>query len=394
MSATLPRIDKIDYSEKNCDFFELLPSASEYQLHPCFSQRASIRLKPEIETVEELVGFVQTTLDEAPRNPFKLLVVVNTIRRAREVFDQLPESYKIGGESRTFKKYLLHSELLPHIREGVVDIARNSHENMILVSTQCIEAGIDADFDIGIRDIAIPDSVEQVSGRINRHGKKTPLSNLFVISLKRSEKLDAEQIYVRNNGKNRRWEVTEDMGAELRGRMFRERDYSEYYTRLRELIRSRNRAGLGVSIPGRNETEAARNLRLKVLKEFHVIEDMRTTGYFVPIRIPVAYFSKSELRQLPTDAIDSETVNGYAVWNQYGKIKALRGREGFLRLAAFSPIVTKFVAKMKYRGTRAPEEGIAPPPETSLNDATERFIWEDGTEYDVRTGFVESDNIF
>jgi CRISPR-associated endonuclease/helicase Cas3 len=41
-------------------------------------------------------------------------------------------------------------------------------ENVIIVSTQVIEAGVDIDMDVGFKDISILDSEEQFLGRINR----------------------------------------------------------------------------------------------------------------------------------------------------------------------------------------------------------------------------------
>lgn len=45
-------------------------------------------------------------------------------------------------------------------------------QNIILVATQVIEAGVDIDMDIGFKDISILDAEEQFLGRINRSCKK------------------------------------------------------------------------------------------------------------------------------------------------------------------------------------------------------------------------------
>ena len=43
---------------------------------------------------------------------------------------------------------------------------------MILVATSVIEAGVDIDMDIGLKDISLLDSEEQLAGRINRSARK------------------------------------------------------------------------------------------------------------------------------------------------------------------------------------------------------------------------------
>ena len=62
----------------------------------------------------------------------------------------------------------------------------NSYErgsNPIVVTTQCIEAGVDIDVDYIIRDWAPLDSIFQVCGRCNRNGEKE-IGAINIINLK------------------------------------------------------------------------------------------------------------------------------------------------------------------------------------------------------------------
>ena len=47
-----------------------------------------------------------------------------------------------------------------------------NHKKWFLVATSCVEAGVDLDFAVGFRESCSLTSLLQVSGRINRHGKR------------------------------------------------------------------------------------------------------------------------------------------------------------------------------------------------------------------------------
>lgn len=95
------------------------------------------------------------------------LIVCNTISSSLDVYSSLKEINR--------PVFYLSTNLTPfHRRERIKRIKEllANGEKIILVSTQVVEAGVDVDFDVVIRDIGPLDSIIQCAGRCNRNGLK------------------------------------------------------------------------------------------------------------------------------------------------------------------------------------------------------------------------------
>lgn len=100
-----------------------------------------------------------------------VLVIVNTKKSAKEIYEELEES--------DCNCYHLSTDMCPVHRTDTLDKMigelKNSKINtvkpVICVSTALIEAGVDVDFDVVIRFTAGLDSIVQAAGRCNRNGK-------------------------------------------------------------------------------------------------------------------------------------------------------------------------------------------------------------------------------
>ncbi len=100
------------------------------------------------------------------------LVVVNTRRQARKLFDELRQSE--GHQDAVFH---LSTWMTPaHRIEVLVEVTRrlDAKEPCFLVSTQCIEAGVDVDFPAVWRALGPYDAIVQAAGRCNRNGRLKP----------------------------------------------------------------------------------------------------------------------------------------------------------------------------------------------------------------------------
>jgi len=130
-------------------------------------------IKPFIEndiTLEELFNKFPI------KNNKKYLFILNTISAAKSFYEI---ASKDPHESTFLSTHIVPKERIKRIR----DIQKGKYR--IVVSTQLVEAGVDIDFDVVVRDIAPLDSINQSSGRCNRNnnsGKGT----VHVVSIKNS----------------------------------------------------------------------------------------------------------------------------------------------------------------------------------------------------------------
>lgn len=107
-------------------------------------------------------------------------IVVNRVVRARAVHARLCEEFRTEIESGTMNRPGLligparqverdkATEILRLIKTGE---PRTLHKPLIVVATQCIEAGVDIDLDALITDVAPLDALRQRFGRLNRAGR-------------------------------------------------------------------------------------------------------------------------------------------------------------------------------------------------------------------------------
>ncbi len=95
------------------------------------------------------------------------LCVVNTTRAARELFEEIKRLNPAGC-------FHLSTHMCPAHRKAVLRLVRHQlqrGERCQLVSTQLIEAGVDVDFPLVLREMGPLESIIQAAGRCNREGK-------------------------------------------------------------------------------------------------------------------------------------------------------------------------------------------------------------------------------
>jgi len=125
----------------------------------------------------------------------KVLVVCNTIAKAREIFDLLNE--KIPLEH----KMLYHSQFILQDKKNKEDLLENlkSKDNrFVAVCTQIVEVSLDIDFDVLYTENAPIDAIIQRLGRVNRRGeinKRFPDMQFAKVIITRESEKSRKYVY-------------------------------------------------------------------------------------------------------------------------------------------------------------------------------------------------------
>ena len=184
MSATLPPFVPgakpllTNYSEffkfnRYCFRFKL----NEAQSIESFCQEMGERLPKWLETGE------------------RVLITLNTRKSARAVFDHLIREDIWPEEFSHIPIYFISADVTPKDRRRQISGIKEKNP-CIVVSTQCVEAGVDIDMTCVIRDFAPWDSLVQIAGRCNREGCAEDSLDVEIVDLMdENEKRYSDMIY-------------------------------------------------------------------------------------------------------------------------------------------------------------------------------------------------------
>lgn len=114
----------------------------------------------------------------------QVLCIVNLKRHARELASRLRERDSPG-------LFHLSTAMCPAHRQQVLDEVRSrldAGRPCRLVSTQCVEAGVDVDFPVVYRAFGPLDAIAQAAGRCNRNGRMAERGRLVVFLPDEAEK--------------------------------------------------------------------------------------------------------------------------------------------------------------------------------------------------------------
>ncbi|WP_223232628.1 CRISPR-associated helicase Cas3' [Campylobacter concisus] len=151
MSATMPVIKSENFKEiSNLDYFS--------------KQDRYVIKWLDIGGEDELLGKICEAVSDK-----NTLVVVNTIKKAQELFAKLKDKFNcfcLNGYMYDDHKRATIEAVKCAIDKSKIDPLVSK---ILLISTQSIEAGVDLDFDVGFREVSPISSIIQTAGRVNRH---------------------------------------------------------------------------------------------------------------------------------------------------------------------------------------------------------------------------------
>jgi len=170
MSATLPAIisDAKPLVENYSAYFKIF---NRYKLR--------FRLQEKLK-IGDFCNEIFNHRDKWLRENKRVLITLNTRRTARLVRDKLADDWP--EEFCNIPLFFLSADVTPRDRLAKIETIKKG-QSCIIVSTQCIEAGVDIDMDFTIRDFAPFDSLVQIAGRCNRNDRLSHLAIVEVVDL-------------------------------------------------------------------------------------------------------------------------------------------------------------------------------------------------------------------
>lgn len=270
MSATLPKIGKIIDSQ----FTFLVFNKQDYFQNPNFAERVEINTnvkeinKPE-EIYQKLEGesITYQNLKTTKLKKVKTIIEFITKKGADEFYKFAKEKNMIFDEI-----FILSGTILEPRRKEIIDFIKNVHnKNILLVTTQVVEAGVDIDMDIGFKEKSLVDSDEQLAGRINRNSSKEG-NKLFLFSIGKGN----ENFVYRIDKRKGISAIYQEDGQDKN--ILETKDFDKFYSQILDKIIENNEKTFLENL--NTYINHLKNLRFR---ESHIkLIDMQSVSVFVP----------------------------------------------------------------------------------------------------------------
>lgn len=351
MSATLPKIHSIKTKENNNkEYISLLETPRKYFYNPFFRNRVNFnfnlieetkKIKENKEKLEIIYNyFINILHNFIYKDYLKIVLELITKKSAFEFYKYFKEKSNEETLLKDFKFLFLSGTILSPFRKKILEEIQKE-KKIILITTQVIEAGIDLDFDLGFKDIAILDSEEQLAGRINRNALKTDCY-LYLFDYSKTG-----QVY-RGDYRYKILANIDDKDS-----IFKEflvnKNFDSYYDHILNLINLQNQTEL-ITNNFKEYIEYFKNINFSnIHKNFEIINS-HTISIFIPTKIEKIYFKSKEIEFLNNLGVNtSEFIDGKEVWNAY--IKEMKNKNYYDKKIFFeklNSILSNYIINIFY----------------------------------------------
>ncbi|WP_411680227.1 CRISPR-associated helicase Cas3' [Clostridium thailandense] len=317
MSATLPDLNKLTLSTGNT--VRLVDDRDKYFKNPIFKNR--VKVDYSLLDSENIFEDLHIHVKEKSLLHKKILVEFINKNSAYEFYNKLKDDEEI----------LCHIELMTgddniSERNRILEKIKTSEE-IILVATQVVEAGVDIDMDIGYKNISLLDSEEQFLGRINRSCRKSGCTVYFF-------KLDEATTIYREDIRNNK-DIT--LNHEFTRGILIEKDFDKFYDvvieRLKDITGGINR----LNIENFFHDEVGKLNFKEVYKRMQLISDNKKE---------ISIYLSSNLVKS-----NGEKIYGDEVWEEYKEFLSdtnMEYAEKRVKLSKVRSDMNNFIYKIKW----------------------------------------------
>ena len=314
MSATLPNLNYLTNSSS--DTITLINDREKYFSHPLFKNRVKISYKLIDKQIEEVYNHVK----ENSYKGKKIIIEFIKKQSAYDFYNKLKEDNEI--ESRV---ELITGDDNSIERKRILSIVDKA-EDIILVATQVVEAGVDIDMDIGYKDISKLDSEEQFMGRINRSCKK--FGQVYFFNLDSVRMIYKDDIRV-----NKQFTLENDEMEDV----LVKKDFKRYYQPVLEVLKENyNNSSWDTNLEDFFSKDVGMLYFKKVEDKMKLIEDDL-------LSISVYLCTNIERE-------DGSILNGKEVWDNYIRLlddKKLKYAEKEVKLSEARSLLNYFIYQVK-----------------------------------------------
>ena len=295
MSATLPKIDKLKLPlTQRPSFVELLPEAKRFFTNPNFAERVQFsfdlvdKYKTKItlnelaaEVIEKSKNYADTEGEHKSVHTIIEFIFKKSASAFKEVIEELEHPFQ--------HVFVLSGTILESRRREIINFLKNKanrNQNVLLITTQVVEAGVDIDMDLGFKNKSLIDSDEQLAGRVNRNVNKD-LCTVYLFN-----KDDASMLYKKD------YRFSVKVTTKEHADILSTKNFQKLYDVVLNKIDNINQQDAFVNF-NNDYLPYIQNLDYKKVSENFKLIDSLNVSIFVPINLKIHVESEKHTKETP-----------------------------------------------------------------------------------------------